>query len=1292
MTVERFNGENFRQWKFQIKCALKAKGIDLKKQMPSGAGASADSQNQWMKNDGMAMYIITSSMELSQITLIENCETALEIMEKLEAIFEQKSEINKMMCHERFYQYKMSPGDTMAQHISKVENLAKQLREGGENISENAVMTKILSNLPAKYRSLRQAWLSLDPKLQTIHNLTARLLDEEASLTNEDEVETALIADKRNSNQTSKVKKNSVSNQRDSSDAASTSSKHRFICYNCNKRGHFARFCKAPKKSGKKSQEQNMLAFNAECLQSNTDADVWILDSGASVHMSYRRDLFCELQEYNENSSGNDRRVKLGDKKELEVRGQGKVLINRCVNGQWEQSVLTGVLYVPELRRNLFSEGAATRKGYVIVKRDCRAMILKDDTVVMSATLKENNLYELNIKAIVQESCNLVQTSLKVWHERLGHLNIKEVQNMCKNGVLPVKLTEEDKNFVCEACQYGKQSRLPFQKSNRGQSKPGDLVYSDVCGPIERASVSGARYFVLFKDAATSYRHVYIIKHKSDVLSCFKKYNEIVKTNFQRSVKILHTDNGREYVNQEFRAYLDAEGIIHECTAPYTPEQNGRAEREIRTIMESARSMLYARDTPLKLWAEAVNCAVYLLNRSSSSQTKDITPYELWTGNKPCLTHVRVFGSEGYVHIPDEKRKKLDKKSKCMLLVGYDNQNYKMYDPQTNKITISRNVYFNENNVPSIRKNINKISIDLEENESACEPDTSASPSRPTNLDYYASDESPTSSKSGDESYQPSGIIDSDEDEFRNITLRPRRHRNEHEVNITEFDIPLSFEEAIQGKDSQKWKEAISEELQSHSENKTWKIVERKNKKTISCKWVFSIKRKSNGEIDRYKARLCARGFTQIKGIDYEETFSPTVRYDSIRILLSIAAREKFEIQQFDVKTAFLYGELVEDIYMELPEGVQADPGMICKLNKSLYGLKQASRCWNKKFTSFLLTYGFKACESDNCIFVGCFNNYQVILLLYVDDALLFSKSKEVLSVVIKDLMLSFKIKVLSLHSFVGIEIIKSSNSIIIHQNQYTEQLIKRFNMSNASPCSTPADNNVILTKNSSNCEINFPYREAVGALLFLASVSRPDIAFAVNIVSRYVNNPNQSHVNAIKRIIRYLISTKNLCIEYSCISQIVGFSDADFASDLDSRKSNSGYIFMMNGGPVTWASRKQTTVALSTTESEFMAAAEAAKELLWLRQLFIDIRVPQKLISLCIDNQSTIKLIHNPVYHKRSKHIDVKYMFIREKVEAGIMSINYVSTVNQIADFLTKALPVTKFVKNRDQVLSCFE
>ncbi|CAH2101207.1 unnamed protein product [Euphydryas editha] len=418
-----------------------------------------------------------------------------------------------------------------------------------------------------------------------------------------------------------------------------------------------------------------------------------------------------------------------------------------------------------------------------------------------------------------------------------------------------------------------------------------------------------------------------------------------------------------------------------------------------------------------------------------------------------------------------------------------------MYDSETRKITVSRNVHFNEKNIPVQRRNIASIPITNEKEH--CEQDVPVSQQEQQNTSESSFESIESKEDPNDVSYQPSQTIS--EYDRRNITLRPRRNRNE-EANFIEYDIPTTYEEAINCKNGDKWKEAIREELQSLEENETWKLIDKNNDKTVTSKWVFCVKRNLDGDIERYKARLCARGFTQTKDVDYKETFSPTTRYDPIRVILSLAAKENYKLQQFDVKTAFLYGELLENVYMEVPEGVHAAPGKICKLLKSLYGLKQSSRCWNRKFTFFLTTYGFKMCPSDNCVFVGNFNTHKVILLLYVDNALLLSKSQNTLLHIIKDLEQSFKIKVLNLNMFVGIQIVKVNGSVVISQKQYIEQIINRFNMSESNPCSTPADNNVILKKSVDKCTIDFPYREAVGALMFLSTVSRPDIYYALNI------------------------------------------------------------------------------------------------------------------------------------------------------------------------------------------------
>ena len=650
-----------------------------------------------------------------------------------------------------------------------------------------------------------------------------------------------------------------------------------------------------------------------------------------------------------------------------------------------------------------------------------------------------------------------------------------------------------------------------------------------------------------------------------------------------------------------------------------------------------------------------------------------------------------MFGSIGYVHIPDQLRTKLEKKSKKMILVGYDNINYRMYDKNTKKITISRNVLFDEHYIPSTRKNIAHISIIDEEITKINKSDVQESNADDTLVDSFSAESEDSmlsciGGNSDDPDYEPSRELE--DSTVHTINLRPRVNRN-YEVNLAELSLPRTYAEALNGSQKNEWSKAIKEELSAHKENKTWTAVKRSDQRTLTTKWIFTIKKNDSNQIERYKARLCARGFNQIKDIDYQEIFSPTTRYDSIRIILSVAAKANLQIQQFDVKTAFLNGFLEEDIFIDIPEGLSIKGNFVLKLNKSLYGLKQASRCWNKTFTEFLLKYGFVQSQADQCIYIGLFNGTKVFLIIYVDDALVISSDKLLIKEIIEYLKQAFKIKELSFKYFVGMQIDYVDNSLYIHQENYINQIIDKFCMSDANPVNTPADVNVILKKNSDEIVVNFPYREAIGCLLFLSSVSRPDISFAVNVLSRYVNNPGPQHVNALKRVIRYLIKTKNLCIKYSGESSgLVGYSDSDFANDIDTRKSITGYLFMMNGGPITWSSQKQKTIALSTTEAEYVAASESAKEILWLQQLLSDLGESYDCTTLNIDNQSAIKLINNPVYHKRTKHIDIKYKFVREKVELGLIKINYVPSNCQLADILTKALPTQTFVYLRDQIL----
>lgn len=1259
--MRKFDGQCYRQWKFQVSLALRAKGIEKHlKETPKLE------DSKWRQDDAKAMFIQTTTMELSQISLIQNCNTAKDISDKLDAIYEKKSESTKLILHENFHNIKFEEGDTMAAHISKIENIAQQLRDTDENISDISIITKILGSLPEKYRGLRQAWLSLDENKQTLNNLTARIIDEEANFNKYND--TALSTEKRRN-------------------------KPLFKCYNCNKRGHYAKDCRSPKKSRDK-RSSDVSAFTVENAEAcvSTEEEEWILDSGASAHMTYRIDF---LKDFKPTAS---HCVRLGDKSELSVKGTGTVNIKKLVNGNWHNSTINTVLYVPDLKRNLFSEGVITSKGFIVVKNNEVALIKNSDGQLAAVGCKQaNNLYRLLFKTEKSEEVNLV--TMKQWHERLGHVNVNILREMItKNQITRI---EDTKDFFCEACVLGKQHRNPFKNSESGSARSGDKIYSDLCGPMPTSSVSGAKYFITFIDAYSKYVTVYFLKYKSEALEAFRKYVQIVENKFDIKVKTLHTDNGKEYCNENFNEYANNKGITLEYSAPYTPQQNGRSERANRTIMESARAMLYAKNMPMDLWAEAVNTAVYLINRRVKNE---VSPYETWTGKKPCLSHIRTFGSPAYMHVPKEKRNKLNVKSKKLILVGYDgySDNYRLYDKQTRKIFISRDVIVQEEmsyddgemkdrNYTSFPlmcdedfiENVGN-SHDYEKFEKFCEENMEEGSGSPLNCQTEPQIDSCNMEKLRHEATTNQQSKSNKETQNNTYFLRSTdKEKNIHEANLTEIIEPETYEEAINCNEKDRWKEAINEELHSHEVMKTWELVASKpEKKPIGSKWVFRVKLNSDNTV-RFKARLCAKGYSQQQGTDYEETFSPTIRFDTIRTMLSLAARKQMEIMQFDIKTAFLYGSIHEEVYMNPPPGLETE-GRVCKLLKSLYGLKQAPRNWNHKFDNFIKQHGFTSSNADKCLYIANMDNFMIYLLLYVDDGLVICKCKHLIDKILCNLQENFEINVTVPKLFIGLEleICKDMKTIFIHQKRYVSNLVKKFNMNNSNKlCSVPFDHNVRLSEPKNENKIcNVPYREAVGSLMFAAIGSRPDIYFAVCTVSRFLNNFDNTHWGAVKHIIKYLNATKEYGIMYSCDSNITGYCDADYANCTDTRRSITGYVFTMNGGAITWNSHRQKCVVLSTTEAEYIAACSATKELVWIKQLLKDIGQDVEKITLLIDNQGAIKLIRNPEFHKRSKHIDIQYHYVREKLQENILDLKYISSKEQAADMFTKPLPRERF------------
>jgi hypothetical protein len=516
---------------------------------------------------------------------------------------------------------------------------------------------------------------------------------------------------------------------------------------------------------------------------------------------------------------------------------------------------------------------------------------------------------------------------------------------------------------------------------------------------------------------------------------------------------------------------------------------------------------------------------------------------------------------------------------------------------------------------------------------------------------------------------------------------------------------PTKFHEAAK---FPQWSSAINEELQSMIDNSVFEWADLPNdRKLTGSHYIFKYKRDADGFISRLKVRLVAEGYSQIEGIDYLETFASVAKMTSIRMVLAIAAANDFEVKQMDVKTAFLNADLDEEIFMRPPEGYyppDGDKSKVWKLKKAIYGLKQASRMWYKKLDSFLISLGFSRCNFDHSVYIRwskCEQERDVItiVVVYVDDITIAGTMQHVDE--LRDhLSRRFKMTDLGDISFIiGIKVIRNRNnrSISLSQQQYLLDVLSKFKMSECKPVSTPLDPGCHLTREMCpklQADIrdmsDVPYRNAVGSLMYLMVCTRPDIANAVGIVSQYMQNPGRAHWSAVQHIFRYLRGTSGASLELGGDPHnkiiLSGFSDSDYAGDLDGRKSTSGYCFSLGRGMISYQSKRQPCVALSTTEAEYMACCSAAREAIWLRGGLSELGFEQKLPTLIHeDNQGCIALVRNPVNHERTKHIDVRFHFIRDSVEKGLVIIRYCATKDMIADILTKPL-------HRPQHLLCFQ
>ncbi|GKA22209.1 putative RNA-directed DNA polymerase [Tanacetum coccineum] len=1077
----------------------------------------------------------------------------------------------------------------------------------------------------------------------------------------------------------------------------SSSSKGKFAdveCYLCHKRGHTMKFYKQLKKVNKKKNYNNQknkhkkdddgddntevitttdeffVCYVYDKVNLANDDSSWILDSGATCHVATRKDYYSSY------TPGDFGVVRMGNTRLSRIAGIGDICL-KFDTGM--ELVLHNVKHVTNMRLNIISTGVLGEDGYHNSSGNGLWKVTLGSLIVARGK-RESKLYMTHPK-ISKSIVNVVDNDdmTELWHKRLGHMSEKGMSILSKKNVLS---GVHDINLKkCSHCLAGKQTRLAFKsRSPFRMENILDLVHSNVCGPM---------------------------KTKDQVLDVFKQFHALVERQTWKKLKCIRTDNGGEYISP-FDAYCREHGIQHQKTPLKTPQLNCLGERMNRTLVERVRCLISHAGLPASFWGEALNTAVHVINLTPCVPLHFDVPDRVWSGKDVSYRHLRVFGCKASVHIPKDERSKLDVKGKPCVFLGYgqDEFRYRLYDPVQKKLVHSRDVVFEED---LTLKDVEKAERETipQHNDDLIDLD----PVPPKHFDSQFGDDI----QNDEEHDEEQGADDVDAQEQPNLDedvhpelpvpdmppfLPLRRSTRDHHpstrysaheyVLLTDGGEPECYAEAMEDEHKKEWFEAMEDEMNSLHENNTFELVKLpKGKRALKNKWVYKLKTEEHTSRPRYKARLVVKGFSQKRGIDFDEIFSPVVKMGSIRVVLGLAASLDLEVEQMDVKTAFLHGDLDKEIYMEQPEGfqVKGKEGYVCRLQKSLYGLKQAPRQWYKKFESVIGKQGYRKTSSDHCVFFQKFGDDDfIILLLYVDDMLIVGKNIGRIAQLKRDLSKSFSMKDLGpAKQIIGIRIFRDRGAKKLHisQEQYIEKVLCRFNMDKAKVVSSPLTTNFKLTdKDCPSSKKNIekmdrvPYASAVGSLMYAMVCTRPDLAHAVGVVSRFLSNPGKKHWEAVKWIFRYLRGTSKLGITFgNGKPMLVGFTDSDMAGNKDNMKSTSGYLMTFAGGAVSWQSRLQKCVALSTTEAEYMAATEACKELLWLKRFLQELGFKQQRYAVLCDNQSAIHLAKNSMFHKRTKHIDIRYHWIRDAIEDGMFELNKVHTDDNASDMLTKAV-----------------
>ncbi|KAK8597148.1 hypothetical protein V6N12_065624 [Hibiscus sabdariffa] len=897
---------------------------------------------------------------------------AYEMIQNLKEIYEGQARHERYETSKALFQCKMTEGTPVGAHVIKMMGYVQTLEKLGFPLKNELATDLIPQSLSGSFKpfvlnfNMNEINKTL-PQLLGMLRTTERVMKKDGSksvlLVREAKGNGKKVAKSKGSGKTKAKGKNVLKPK-------GTISKDG-KCFHCNKSGHWKRNCPVYLEDVKKAKAVGASVSGIYVIDVNMSiSSSWVLDTGCGSHIC----TSVPGLHMRRNEAKGDVDLRVGNGARVAALAVGTYVLS-LPSGLVLN--LENCYFVPSLTKNIISVSCLDKIGFeIIIKNNCCSFYL-NNLFYGSAQLinglyilnQENKIFNINTKRSKTNDSN--QTYL--WHCHLGHISERRISKLHKDGLLdPFVFEQMD---VCESCLLGKMTKTPFNGKGEQASDLLGLIHSDVCGPMNTQARGKFYYFIIFIDDFSRYGYIYLMRHKSEALEKFKEFRNEVQNQHGKSIKALRSDRGGEYLSHEFDELLKECGIVSQLTPPGTPQWNGVSERRNRTLLDRVRSMMSHSDLPISFWGHALETAAFTLNCVPSKSVQK-TPHGMWTRKRPSMSFIKIWGCKAYVR--HQMSTKLEPKFHKCTFVGYpkESKGYYFYNHKEYKVFVARTGVFLEKDFLSSKEDRRNIELEEVQQQQDTEPD----------LERFSQ---------------------TVEENSTNLETRPLRRstRERHEperygflvtthgdVILIDHDEPKTYQEAVSSPDSEKWLEAMRSEMDNMSDNQVWTLVEPpEGIKPIGCKWVFKKKTDMDGNVQTYKGRLVAKGYRKIHGIDNDETFSPVAMFKSIRILLAIAAFHDYEIWQMDVKTAFLNGKLEDDVYMTQPEGfvTPENAGKVCNLQRSIYGLKQASRSWNLRFNDAIKELGFIRNEDEPCVYKKFSGSIVSFLILYVDDILI---------------------------------------------------------------------------------------------------------------------------------------------------------------------------------------------------------------------------------------------------------------------------------------------------------------